>query len=478
VTVRQSSASGGSALYRLRTAAGLSQHEVAEQLNRIIASELGTGGAVTAHAVSRWERGVNAPAPRYRRFLAQLFRVGIDELALPADPPSQPTAAAAADPLMDPRVIESQERWRATRKALNARRGELSRFVARAYGGNAFGDTGVLTCPAWLPERPMDLARVDLRLVPDAPVPTLDGTEPETLLVRPQASLTRAYNRYTQGIRDIDQPRLFENRPAWRLLDVAPWGDGGSLTFGPTTYFAAVDVFEVLAHETAYVHLVEDGGMHGGAPTLRDLPFRRLVGDPFDCTRRPIMPAVDTLTIRRDPVGGDSFILHRRDSARVAVAGGMLQVIPSGVFQPSSVHPSAQESDFDLWRNIMREYSEELLGNREHDGDGYPVRYDVEPFTTLDRARANGDFRAYFLGLALDALTLAGEVLTVLVIDASTFDTVSNDFVDRNDEGSVLNERFPFTELGVSDVLESGRLAPAGAACISLAWRHRDVLLR
>ena len=303
------------------------------------------------------------------------------------------------------------------------------------------------------------------------------GTETQTAHVRPLATLTRPYHRYTQAIRDIDHPRLFDNRPAWRLLDVDPWTAGtGRLVFGPTTYFAAVDVYEPTAHETAYVYLDQDGALRPGVPTMRDLPFRKLIGDPFDCTRRPIMPSIDTLTIRRDHAG-DSFLLHRRDPNRVAVAGGMLQVIPSGVFQPSSVHPTAHDSDFDLWRNIMREYSEELLGNPEHDGNGPPIRYDTEPFGQLDRARAEGRIRVYCLGLALDALTLFGEILTVAVIDAEIFDAMAGEFVDVNDEGSIVNTRTPFTRAGVDQVLDGGRLAPGGAGCIQLAWQHRGAIL-
>jgi hypothetical protein len=37
--------------------------------------------------------------------------------------------------------------------------------------------------------------------------------------------------------------------------------------------------------------------------------------------------------------------------------------MPAGVFQPSTVRSGGHDADFDLWRNIMREYSEECLGN-------------------------------------------------------------------------------------------------------------------
>lgn len=262
----------------------------------------------------------------------------------------------------------------------------------------------------------------------------------------------------------------------WRLTDATWAGGKGELGFADSTYFAGVDVFEAASHELALAALAEDGTVRAGTPALRDLPFRRLIGDPFDSSRRPQLCAISTLTIRRDDQGG-SFLLHRRDSKSVAIAGGMLQVIPSGIFQPSSVMPAAMVADFDVWRNIQREYSEELLGNAEHDGDGQPVRYDLEPFATLDRARREGRLRVFCLGLALDALTLFGEILTVAVIDADVFDSFAPDFVATNDEGSVVNVRAPFTEAGVRHLLESGRLAPAGAGCLELAWRHRDVVL-
>jgi hypothetical protein len=96
------------------------------------------------------------------------------------------------------------------------------------------------------------------------------------------------------------------------------------------------------------------------------------------------MPAVSTLTIRRD---GDraEFLMHRRDPRAVAAAGGMLQVIPSGIFQPSSLLPAARAADFDLWRNIQRELAEELLGMAEADGHGQPVDYTSGPYVVPRR---------------------------------------------------------------------------------------------
>lgn len=455
-------------LRELRLARSMSQQEVADRL----------GAPVTAHQVSRWERGVVVPLPRTRRALAGVFGVPVSELGIVDEPPASSRTRRDVEDFMgdeqlDPRVVASQDQWRRTRQALNGRRHELSQVASGLYPGSALAGTGLITGPGWIPDGPVDLSDVALVEVVDAPLPGVDGSEREASRLLPDQSLSRSFPRYTTAIRDLARPRLFEDRFAWRLLDV-DWSER-RLTFGEATYFQCADVFEAVAHELAYVALDADGNPVG-RPVMRDLPFRRLIGDPFDFARRPVMPAVSTLTIRRDGERAE-FLMHRRDPRAVAAAGGMLQVIPSGVFQPSSLLPAARAADFDLWRNVQRELAEELLGLPEADGHGRPVDYTSGPYGLLDRARAEGRVRVACLGVALDALTLVGEILTVMVIDAEVFDALAFDFVDRNDEGAVVGERFPFTEAGVRGLLDSGRVAPAGAGCLELAWRWRTNLL-
>lgn len=455
----------------LRTAAGMSQREIANAVNARARQN-----TVTADAVSRWERGLAVPIPMYRRLLADVYGVTVDDLGL--TPPPAVLAADGEDYVtdQDPRVRDSHDRWRATRAHLNASRHALAQVAAGLYGEQPLPGTGLISGPGWLPDQPVDLA--DVRLVDQAATavpPALDGTEPQSALVRPMRSLVEPYGRYTTAIRDLAHPRLFENRMCWRLTDLNWDGSSGTMGYGDTTYFGAIDVAEVLAHELAYVALDDHGRPRRPGPALRNLPYRRMVGDPYALGRRPVMAAVSTLTIR----AGDepTFLLHRRDPRSVTSAGGMLQVIPSGIFQPSSIVPAARAADFDLWRNVMREYSEELLGNAEHDGDGNPVDYTAEPFAGLEQARADGKLRVWCLGAALDALTLIGEVLTVAVIEPGLFDSLAADFVDRNDEGAVVAERAPFTEASIRTLLDGGRLAPAGAGCVELAWRWRQQIL-
>ncbi len=216
------------------------------------------------------------------------------------------------------------------------------------------------------------------------------------------------------------------------------------------------------------------------------LPFRELIADPFDPLRRAIVPAITTLTIRlRRYPAPPSFLLHWRDPARVATAGGMYDVVPAGEFQPSSVAHWDRRNDFDLWRNIVREYSEELLGTPEHDGTrSRPIDYENWPLYQLfERGLSDGSVTAHVLGLGLDALTLAATILTVVVIDDDVFGEAFRSVVRYNDEGEIVGvgenaaDGVPFTAECVDRMLTSEPLASPGAACLALAWQHREVLL-
>jgi hypothetical protein len=164
----------------------------------------------------------------------------------------------------------------------------------------------------------------------------------------------------------------------------------------------------------------------------------------------------------------------------------MYDVIPAGEFQPSSVALWDRKNDFDLWRNMVREYSEELLGTPEHDGTRTdPIDYESWPlYQDLERAHDDGTVASFVLGMGLDALTLAATILTVVVIEDDVFEAVFGEAVRINDEGEIVGigdgratEGIPFTEECVDRMLSSEPMASPGAACLALAWEHRHHLL-
>jgi hypothetical protein len=248
------------------------------------------------------------------------------------------------------------------------------------------------------------------------------------------------------------------------------------LTLGNMSYFDMIDVGEALAHELGLMAVDEQGNIIPEQVSWEHLPFRRLARDPFALASYPLMLSVSTLTIRRSK-SGTTFLLLRRNPAKVAIAGGMLSVFPTGVFQPASVMAAPNSPDFNLWRNVMREYSEEYLGNPEHDGDGPPVDYDnEEPFKTLNHGLGSGRLNVFCLGIGIDALNYVGDVFTVAVFDADFFDQIFGNMVEENEEGSVEREVFNFDAATVDRLLTNEPFAPSGAACLQLAWQHRGTL--
>jgi hypothetical protein len=289
-----------------------------------------------------------------------------------------------------------------------------------------------------------------------------------------------AFSRYTAAIRYLRKPALFENRHSYRLTGIEWSGDGGRMTFGLATFFDKLDVSEPLGHEAAAAEMA-------GHLDWAHLPFRGLVSDPFDLSARIVNPGISTLTIRRNTADGSgTFFLLRRDPTQVT-NGRHYSLLPAGEFQPASISPQSIESDLDIWRNMVREYAEEMLGQPEHDGSsGMPVDYEVWPFfRDMTNARTAGTVRPYALGVILDALSLNSSIATATVIDDTVFDDLFRDLVATNPEGEVVlsldNNRsirgLPFNEETVKRLTTREPLGQTSAACLTLAWRHRAQLL-
>ena len=223
---------------------------------------------------------------------------------------------------------------------------------------------------------------------------------------------------------ELAAPLVFENRATYRLTEADLCARPPRLVFAGGRYFDGIDTGEAAAHEYAAARLGRP------APGLRPAGVRARVADPCDLRRRPANLAISTLTLRLDRrAGRASFLLHWRDPAKVGHAGGLYQVIPVGVFQPSGEAPWNRQHDFSLWRCMVREFAEELGGRSEDYGsDRGPVDYDSWPFARqLTDALDRGQVRVWCLGLGTDPLTYATDLLTVAVIDSDVFDALFRD---------------------------------------------------
>jgi len=379
-------------------------------------------------------------------------------------------------------LTASQRDWLRVRSYLQEHRHGLAVDAAGDYPADRrVAGTPLLAAPGWQPAEPVPLAAVGLELTSAESTPppvaspalaalaalaALDGAAASLLPDRPDGT---RYHRYSDVLRDLAAPAVFENRVTYRLTEahlLSGLTPGASrLAFTRGRYFDGVDTGEAAAHEYAATRL-------GGRPA----GLRALIADPCDLRRRPANLAISTLTLRLDRAAGRaSFLLHWRDPAKVGHAGGLYQVIPVGVFQPSSEAGWSEHRDFSLWRCMIREFAEELGGRSEDYGPG-PVDYDSWPFARhMAEAVDRGQIRVWCLGLGTDPLTYATDLLTVAVIDSGVFDELFSLSPRSNAEGSVLAAR-EFAAHVIDRVVTSEPVQAAGAAVLRLAWRHRETL--
>jgi len=380
-------------------------------------------------------------------------------------------------------AADSPARWRADRRRLNERRHPLTQAASRLYPGAARAGTTALMCrEEWIPPRPLDLAEVRLNWAGHPPPPAVSGTDPASAHVRPLRADGTRYPAYTDALAALDPPALFDNRPCYRLLAARLAPGASHLDLAPGRYFDGVNIGEALAHELSAALAGDPGRV-----TAPRLPFRDFIGDPCDLARRSAMCAITTLTLRRTASGDASFLLHWRDPARVTHAGGLYQVMPVGIFQPTDGNPASVGNDLSLWRSMAREFSEELLGTTEdYHGFGSPLDYGRWPFyRALSAAREAGKMSVFCLGMGVDPLTLAVDILAAAVFDSDLFDDLFAGLVAANAEGRVVGgpgtpgaPGVPFT----AEVIRrfGGGAEPtqaAGAAVLQLAWQQRARLL-
>jgi hypothetical protein len=389
------------------------------------------------------------------------------------------SAAAGPDSARRPTAAEieqSQHRWRHERRYLNQHRHELTLALADLYPARwRVAGTYALGRPEWRPTGPVPLTDVALSWPPGPGAGTDPACPPRSEQVRPWRDDGQRFASYAETLAALAPPRLLENRTCYRLLAAdATSTTGPRLAFGPNRYFDLINLSEAVAHETARRVLLQPGA----ALTLADLPLRAGVGDPLDLARRSAPTGIGTLILRRDRDAGTArMFLHWRDPAGVAVNGGLYQVAPAGMFQPSDEAEWNVANDLGLWQAIAREVSEELLGTSEDYGsDQAPIDYERWPFfAALTRAQRAGTLRGYWLGVAVDPLTLDVDLQTVLVFDAPLFDAEFGGLVAANDEGQIHSR--PFTAETVERFTRTEAMQPAGAALLALAWHHREVLL-
>jgi hypothetical protein len=346
---------------------------------------------------------------------------------------------------------------------------ELAVRAARDYPKSAAVEgTPLLSTPLWLPSEPIPLHHIKLQYTQADEFGGITGTEPLVQRLLPLRTDGTTYSTYSDAVAALAPPAIFENRSTYRLL-YANLRSDPRMVFSGGRYFDGINVGDAVAHEFTVASLND----------IAAQDLRVAIGDPCDPARRLVNVAISTLTLRYDQTADTAtFPLHRRDSARVGHAGGMYQVLPVGVFQPTGEESWNIENDFSLWRCVIRELAEELRGDaEEYDTHRGPIEYDAWPFAhQLTQALDTAQVRVFCLGIGVDPLTFATDILTVVTIDAPLYDELFGAIIETNTEGSIT-PTVPFIAETIERYAITEPMQAAGAGLLRLAWRHRSTLL-
>ncbi|MGR6917059.1 hypothetical protein ACU635_22715 [[Actinomadura] parvosata] len=376
---------------------------------------------------------------------------------------------------------KSIDRFLRTRRWLKNNEESLAPVAARRHPDLRGADPDIpgFYRPDWHLEKPIPLSELHFTLLPEPPEPPphLDALR----RLWPLDSTGRRLDGCSEAVAAHDPPENWFNGTGYRLLDVTRTGTGGlRLSVALMRYWDGFDSWAGLLHEAADRYRRTGGRDIGG-------PYRRRLGDPYDLARRHCAIGFSVLTVRRAP-GGSTFFLHRRDE-RVASGNNVTGLIPAGEFQPSDDSRLAAEADLDVWRAIMREYAEELLGIEEaRFRSGAPLDYAREsPFKELQLAYRRGAVRAHLLDVRLHPVSWKASLRVVCVFNSRTFDRIFAGMVSKNAEGmlelpsprrraSGTFQGWPLDEETVARCLSDLTIVEGARTCIAQAWRHRDAL--
>ncbi len=380
----------------------------------------------------------------------------------------------------------SAERFRSTRRHLKR---EICKLVPASLAEQdrfrADRELPVLTKEHWIPANPLPLELVSLRLDPAVDDESLTEAKERVRRLLPFHRDRHEIRSYSEAVGLYDRPAIWFNGPSYRLLKVCPAEQdqgcgrpGLELTFAAARYFDAQDTSEFLAYEFAERNAQERRELTRGA-------YRRWLSDPFDLGRRCAIPGINSLTVR-STASGSFFFMHHRDASKVGVSMNTDHVAPAGEFQPHNDILPVWQKDLDLWRNAMREYAEEFLGNKDSAGrGGQIINYDRdEPYRQLVAARQRGDVVIKFLGIGLDPVSWKPELAIICIWKSQAFDRIFRKMVEVNPEGLLIvgerkgsgYEGLTFDESNVLGYANRETTLAGGRMCLMLAWRWRHEL--
>jgi len=375
------------------------------------------------------------------------------------------------DSSMSKKVLTpKEEKFIEIRRNQTLFRGVLSRIAAKYYqnkGVNLLSEQiPIIYKKDWIPDRPIELRSINLEYSHDQFDFRNSLFNNYELLPTPDR-YSENLNHYLEGIK-------LEDNFAYRLKSIKKTNGNYSIECAPATYFDYIDTCEFLSYEFSNEVFEKSEKVHQENIDISKLhPKMRDQIDIFDFDNRSLVIGINTILIISTKKG-NFFFMHKRSKKNLAEAMNTYHVVPAGTFQPRHKEDGLHDMEFDMYKNIMREFGEELLGQQEFQTLATDLEdvIDIDPVSFYHSLIESGKGHAYFLGMGLDCLTTKPEFFTALVF--KDLDVKRVKFKD-NFEG----EHFPvsLTEERMNYYMEYEKTLPAGAACIWLVNENMDFFL-
>ncbi len=280
--------------------------------------------------------------------------------------------------------------------------------------------------------------------------------------------------------KEANERPMLEDDPIYQLVQFDSVEGRPRFTCSRNTYFAHMDNCELLHFEfaRAIMRRLLKSSRWSKSTTLKSkhLPLRSAL-DAFAFDNRCVGIGISTILIEKR--GSESrFLKHQRAKNATSEGMGTEHVVPAGTFQPRRRMAPQDDPDFSIYRNILRELGEELLGREEMQH----VQREFEDITQQPRIELyhelilEGKAKVFFLGWGLDPLTTKAEILTAMVVDVREREKKE---AERNfkDSWEGVHGDLPFVKNEVDLFVNGGMTQPAGAGCAKLAWEHKEQIL-
>lgn len=296
-------------------------------------------------------------------------------------------------------------------------------------------------------------------------------------------NLPHPYKTYLENIIEVEYSgdldgSPYVNKPCYRLINI----ENSNTYFDVTSYFDYINSCEYQYYQFAkylYTEFYDETQKDFTGIDIEKIEQRI---DPFEYTNRHLVPGINTLFILlndQNPENESIMYIHER-TEYVAEAVNTKHVVPAGTFQPIHTAIDQHMRDFSFYKNIMREFGEEMIGDEELEHPEGVVEEVLErkSIEGIDYFVRENVGKVFYGGVTYDCLTLKPEILTIFVLPKNAFQKALGLQLERDGTYEGSPKAVSFNREMLIQFIRDKNMLSAGAGCMLLAYYHYDEIIK